>query len=146
MADQLRDVGVGAVGGLELLGLKARVDAVEAVAVEEGEALLTVLVLVLEEGDLVAVAGSVEVGEKGLVEQVVVGPAGEDRVVDDDRVEAQVREIPREAVVGVDRDDGEARVAAKGIDVVGDRRRVREERRAVVEEQCPACVLRVGGD
>jgi hypothetical protein len=102
-------------------------------------------VLVLEERDLVASIRALQVLEEALIQQVRHRPAGEDRVVDDDHVEPDAGQALREPAVGVDLPEGEAGIPLEGVDVVGDRRRVRKEGGPVIEEQGSSHVSRALG-
>jgi hypothetical protein len=118
---QRRHPRVAPVDLLELRWLETREDAIDAVLLEECETLSAVPVLVLEESDLVGRAAAQVVADR-LIEHVDPGP--EERVMQDERLDGGIGELVRQSEVRVDCDDRKTRVAAKGGDVLIDRRRV----------------------
>jgi hypothetical protein len=147
VGDEPRPRADPAVGLRRLVGLEQRVDAVGPDALEEGVALAAVLVLVLEVRDQVGVVAR-EVVEELLAERIRVLPGRERRVVEEDRVEAHLREARRQPGVDVQLPHPKARVARERCDVLVHVRGVGEiaRHRPVVDEEDSVDVHRLAPD
>src|SRR4051812_14140451 len=93
---QCVDMSVRTIDLIPIPRIEQRIDAVDSISIEEGEACATEMMLVLKKGDLVTVAAPVEIGEKLPVE--AVRPRSEhrrrpkQRIVQHDSLEAKRRQ------------------------------------------------------
>ena len=120
VVDQLLGAGVFLVDLVEVARVDQRVDGVDLVAIDELKPLGATVVLVLEEGNLVARLAFDQVLAKVVRQGVVL--RAEQRIVQHDRAESQAPQLRREAEFRVHQHDGELRVPLEFVNVFQDGR------------------------